>query len=163
LIARRSPAGYGFPAHPSTHALETTMLWPSRGFGCSLVPFVVALLFCSVPLAAANETSFPFGSALFLDATPAPGSKRVPMIEIEQNGAASFYLWCASARGSANVADDTISITPTTAVPSQCTADEISRDAGLLAALSQVTEWRRQGDEIDLLGATTLRFRLMTN
>ena len=125
--------------------------------------FVLALLAGSLPPAAASESAFPFGSALVLEAPPLPGSKRVPMIEIEENGAASFYLWCASARGSANIADAAISLVPTTALPSQCTADQISRDADLLAQLAQVTGWRRQGDEIDLLGATTLRFRLMTN
>jgi hypothetical protein len=33
----------------------------------------------------------------------------------------------------------------------------------LLAALAQVTSWRRHGDVIEFIGATTLRFRLMTN
>ena len=122
-----------------------------------------AFLAGSLSPAAASETAFPFGSALVLDAAPLPGSKRLPMIEIDENGAAALNLWCSSVRGAANVADDTISIVPTTALPSQCTADQISRDADLLAQLAQVTGWRRQGDEIDLLGAATLRFRLMTN
>jgi hypothetical protein len=113
--------------------------------------------------AGATETSFPFGSALVLDAAPLPGTKRVPMIEIDENGDASFYLWCASARGSANVGQVTISLTPTAALPSQCTPDQISRDADLLVQLSQVTGWHRQGDEVDLTGTATLRFRLMTN
>jgi hypothetical protein len=33
----------------------------------------------------------------------------------------------------------------------------------LLAALAQVTSWRRHGDVIEFIGATKLRFRLMTN
>jgi hypothetical protein len=32
-----------------------------------------------------------------------------------------------------------------------------------LAALAQMTNWRRRGDVIELRGATTLRFRLLTN
>jgi hypothetical protein len=32
-----------------------------------------------------------------------------------------------------------------------------------LAVLAQVTNWRRTGELIELLGATPLRFRLMTN
>jgi hypothetical protein len=32
-----------------------------------------------------------------------------------------------------------------------------------LAALMQVTNWRRNGELIELLGTTALRFRLMTN
>lgn len=129
----------------------------------SALYFALTLLAGSLLPAFASETSFPFGSALVLDAPPLPGSKRLPTIEIEENGDASFYLWCASARGSANVGQETISLTPTTALPSQCTPDQISRDADLLAQLSQMTGWHRQGDEIDLTGTATLRFRLMTN
>jgi hypothetical protein len=139
---------------------ETTMLLLRRR---SALCFALVFLAGSLLPASASETSFPFGSELVLDAQPLPGSKRVPMIEIEQSGDASFYLWCASARGSANVGDDTISLVPTAALPSQCTADQISRDADLLTQLSQVTSWRRQGDEVDLTGPATLRFRLMTN
>jgi len=129
----------------------------------SALCFALTLLAGSLLPASASETSFPFGSALVLDAPPLPGSKRLPTIEIEENGDASFYLWCASARGSANVGQETISLTPTTALPSQCTPDQISRDADLLTQLSQMTGWHRQGDEIDLTGTATLRFRLMTN
>jgi hypothetical protein len=124
---------------------------------------IFALVSGSVLPVYASQSSFPFGDALVLDAAPLPGSKRVPMIEIEDDGAASIYLWCASVRGSAKIGDDTISITPTTPLPSQCTPDQISRDADLLAQIAQATGWRRQGDEVDLLGAATLRFRLMTN
>ena len=79
--------------------------------------FVLAVLAGLCVPAFATETAFPFGSSLVLDAAPLPGTKRVPMIEIDENGDASFYLWCASARGSANVGQDTISLTPTTALP----------------------------------------------
>jgi hypothetical protein len=113
--------------------------------------------------AAASDTSFPFGSTLLLDVAPMQGSRRVPMIEIDENGAVAFHLWCANALGTANVADDTITIVPNRALPTQCTPDVLSRDAELLAELSQVTGWRRHGDVVDFLGATPLRFRLMTN
>ena len=129
----------------------------------SALCFVLAVLAGSFLPAFATENSFPFGTALVLDATPLPGTKRLPTIEIEENGEASFYLWCASARGSANVGQDTISLTPKTALPSQCTPDQISRDADLLAQLSQMTGWHREGDEVDLTGTATLHFRLMTN
>lgn len=113
--------------------------------------------------AAASDAVFPFGSELVLDAAPQPNSKRVPTIEIDQDGAASFNLWCARAAGSATVTDDAITMTPTKGLPAQCTPEQISQDAALLAALAQVTGWRRTGDVIDFLGATSLRFRLMTN
>lgn len=136
------------------------MLWPRRRWVCCLVGAFLAGLSAA---AFANETSFPFGSALLLDAAPQPGSKRIPTVEIEDNGTASFYLWCADVRGSAKVGADTISMMPTTPLPSQCSAEQIDRDAALLAQLAQVTGWRRNGDEVDFLGVTTLRFRLMTN
>src|SRR6516162_9131057 len=94
---------------------------------------------------------------------PMPGSKRVPIIEIDANGAASIDLWCASLRGQASVAEDSISIVPGPIQPTQCPADRQSGDESLLAALAQVTNWKRTGDVIELRGATTLRFRLMTN
>ena len=112
--------------------------------------------------AAAGDT-FPFGATLMLDAAPIRGSKRIPMIEIAENGAASIDLWCASARAQAVVADNSISISPGDLQNTQCEPDRQSRDAELLAALAQVTNWRRNGEVVEFLGATPLRFRLMTN
>jgi META domain len=113
--------------------------------------------------AAASERGFPFDRELMLDVAPMPGSKRVPIVEIDANGAASIDLWCASLRGQASVGEDSISIVPGPIEPKQCPADRQSGDENLLAALAQVTNWKRSGDVIELRGATTLRFRLMTN
>jgi heat shock protein HslJ len=106
---------------------------------------------------------FPFGTALMLDAAPLRGSKRIPTIEIQENGTASIDLWCASARAQAIVGDNSITIAPGDLQSSQCDPERQSRDEKLLAALAQVTNWRRSGELIELLGATPLRFRLMTN
>ncbi len=113
--------------------------------------------------AAASERGFPFDSELMLDAAPMPGSKRVPTIEIDANGAASIDLWCASLRGQASVGGDSISIVPGPMQPAPCSADRQTSDENLLAALTQVTNWKRTGNVLELRGATTLRFRLMTN
>jgi hypothetical protein len=113
--------------------------------------------------ATASERAFPFDRELMLDVAPMPGSKRVPILEIGANGAASIDLWCASMRGLANVNEDTISIVPGPMQPAQCAPDRQTGDENLLAALAQVTNWRRDGNVIELRGATTLRFRLMTN
>jgi hypothetical protein len=110
----------------------------------------------------AGET-FPFGSTLMLDAAPMRGSKRIPMIEIQENGIASIDLWCATARAQAAVADGSITIVPGDLQSAQCDAERQSRDADLLAALAQVTNWRRDGELVELIGVTPLRFRLMTN
>jgi hypothetical protein len=82
------------------------------------------LLLClllSPPLAAGD--SFPFGMTLMLDAAPMRSSKRIPMLEIAENGAASIDLWCASARAQAVVADSSISISPGDLENSQCEPD----------------------------------------
>jgi hypothetical protein len=116
---------------------------------------------------ASASDAFPFGSELVLDTAPMHGSRRVPIIEIEDNGTASIDLWCASLKAQATVDDATITIVPGAAqpalAPTQCDADRQARDADLLAALTQVTGWHRSGETIELTGATPLRFRLMTN
>ena len=129
-------------------------------YGAWLLSFLVFALFWP---AAASEHSFPFDRELMLDVAPMPGSKRVPIIEIDANGAASIDLWCASLRGQASVGEDSISIVPGPIQPAQCPADRQSGDESLLSALAQVTNWKRTGDVIELLGTTTLRFHLMTN
>jgi META domain len=116
----------------------------------------------SLGLAQASEP-FPFGSELMLDAAPMRGSKRVPIIEIEDNGSASIDLWCASVKAQATVGDAAITIVPGAAQPAQCDPDRQARDVDLLAALTQVTGWRWRGEAIELTGATPLRFRRMGN
>lgn len=117
---------------------------------------------------------FPFGSELILDAAPMQGSKRIPMLEIEDDGAASIDLWCTSLQARATVGDNSITIVPGQAaslIPgqpagdaqAQCDPDRQASDATLLSELAQVTAWRRSGDVVELSGPTTLRYRLMTN
>jgi META domain len=129
-------------------------------FGCL---FACAFACCLLPAAAASERAFPFDRELMLDVAPMPGSKRVPILEIDTNGAATIDLWCASMRGQASVREDTISIVPGPMQPAQCAPDQQSGDENLLAALAQMTNWKRDGNVVELRGATTLRFRLMTN
>jgi heat shock protein HslJ len=111
----------------------------------------------------AAESAFPFERELVLDASPMRGSKRIPILQFDERGAVSIDLWCASVQGQATVAADAITIVPGTADTGQCTPDRAQRDTDLLAALSQVTNWRRSGGTIELVGPTKLRFRLLTN
>jgi hypothetical protein len=131
----------------------------------SRLAVVVAGLVVSSPLTSAgSESAFPFGSELMLDQAPMHGSKRIPMIEIEEDGATSIDLWCASAKAQATVGDSSITIVPGDLQASaQCEPERQARDATLLSQLAQVTNWRRNGEIVELLGATPLRFRLMTN
>jgi META domain len=133
---------------------------PRRRFACCLAVLVAS----TAPCAAFAGEPFPFGSELMLDtATPQHGSKRLPMIEIEDNGATTLDLWCGSVRGQAAVGDNTISFTPGVRDNGQCDPDRIASDDDMLDMLVHMTKWRRIGDVVELSGATTLRFRLMTN
>ena len=69
---------------------------------CCRALLVLLCLSLSLPLAAAGDP-FPFGATLMLDAAPIRGSKRIPMLEIAEDGAASIDLWCATARAEAVV------------------------------------------------------------
>lgn len=133
-----------------------------RGFAC----WLACMLLASLPLPArANDTSFPFGLELMLDVNPMPGTRRVPIIEIDDDGTATIDLWCLSTRAQAVVGDGTISLTaqsaPTPAT--QCAPELLSADQDLLAALAAMTKWQRNGDRVELIGTITLRFQLMTN
>jgi hypothetical protein len=81
---------------------------------------LVLLIVASSLRLAAAEDSFPFDTALMLDAAPMRGSKRIPMLEIAENGAAAIDLWCATARAQAVVADNSISIAPGDVTNTQC-------------------------------------------
>jgi heat shock protein HslJ len=122
----------------------------------------VALVLSSVGVALADST-FPFGHELLLDARPMKGSKRVPILDIRANGAAEIDLWCNSVQGQIVVASDTITITTGEKTERQCEPERMRRDDEMLSALSQVTNWRRQGDTLILSGPRTIRFRLETN
>jgi heat shock protein HslJ len=132
-----------------------------RRFACAL-----AMLSVAVYAARAGEP-FPFGTELMLDVAPMHDSKRVPMIEIEETGAASIDLWCASLRAQATIDGDSITIVPSQVQNDtsggQCDEDRHASDATLLTALAQATTWRRADEVIELSGTTALRFRPMTN
>jgi len=130
---------------------------------CRFYVLIAAVLLGPPGLAGAAESAFPFATELMLDVEPLYGSKRIPMIEIEDDGTAAIDLWCASVHASATVGENSITIVAEPAEPAQCSPERQSGDETLLAALSQVTNWRRDGDVIELIGPTTLRFRAMTN
>jgi hypothetical protein len=139
---------------------ETMMSFMCRLRACW---FALVIVLSSNTLAVASDAAFPFDHELMLDVAPMRGSKRIPIIEIAESGAASIQLWCTSARAQANVRAGSITIVPGEIQSAQCVPERQSGDDNLMAALTQVTSWRRQGDVIELLGTTTLRFRLMTN
>ncbi|HEX4408752.1 MAG TPA: hypothetical protein VH206_08270 [Xanthobacteraceae bacterium] len=133
------------------------------------LPSAVLILLLTAISSVSAADPFPFGSALMLDSKPMRGSKRVPMLQIEEDGAASIDLWCVSLRGQATVGDISFVMVPNLdAAPgnipqTDCDIDRKNRDAELLAALTQATGWRKSGEVVELSGPTPLRFFLMTN
>jgi hypothetical protein len=111
--------------------------------------------------AAAQE--FPFERELLLDTAPMRGSKRVPGLEVSASSQATIDLWCKSGVGQVIVAGDTVTIIPGQMNAAQCSPEQSRADDELLVNLGKVTNWRRDGDMLVLVGPTPLRFRSATN
>ncbi|MGJ4930644.1 META domain-containing protein [Bradyrhizobium sp. HKCCYLS2038] len=129
----------------------------------AVAAMVAALMMSGVPLAAASAEEFPFGMEMTLDAPPLPGSKRVPDLDIGDNGDTVLELWCKGGKGQFSVAGNTIVFIAGKIEDRNCPAARAQADDELIAALSAVTNWKRQGDLIIFVGPKTLRFRLNTN
>ena len=134
---------------------------PWLGKRRAMVLAACALAMFGIAGAAAQE--FPFGRELMLDVAPMKGSKRVPMLEIDPKGIADIDLWCNSVKGQMVVAGDTITILTGQKTDRSCPPERAQADDDVLAALNEVTSWRREGDTLVLIGTRTMRFRLQTN
>jgi heat shock protein HslJ len=111
----------------------------------------------------AQPSDFPFDSEMFLDAEPMPGSKRIPNMDIAPNGTMVLEMWCNRVDGQLVVTGDTLTVTVGPPTERPCTAEQTERDTNLLSALSEVTNWRRQGDDLLLVGPRMLRFKAPTH
>jgi hypothetical protein len=109
------------------------------------------------------DDGFPFGMAMTMDVARQPGSKRVPNVEIGDNGEAVLELWCKGGKGQFSVAGNTVIFVPGPLQDRACKPARAQADDELVAALSEVTNWKRQGDFVSFIGAKTLRFHLDTN
>lgn len=117
----------------------------------------------ALPSESAAQGSFPFDSELIMDVAPMRGSKRIPNMDITANGAMAMEMWCNRVEGQMVVAGDTVTVLTGPATNRQCPPERAKGDAELLAALQEVTNWRRQGTTVLLIGPKTLRFRMPTN
>jgi len=109
------------------------------------------------------ETGFPFGMEMTLDAARQPGSKRIPDLDIGENGEAVLELWCKGGKGQFSVAGNTVIFVVGRLEDRGCPSDRARLDDELVATLSEATTWTRQGDVVSFIGAKTLRFRINTN
>src|SRR5258708_4314085 len=87
----------------------------------ALAVIVAAAGFQVIPARA--DDGFPFGLEMTLDVAPQPGSKRLPTLEIGDNGEATLHLGCKAGEGPCLVCGQTRSLVcppPPAHRPSRC-------------------------------------------
>jgi heat shock protein HslJ len=120
-------------------------------------------MICVAGPSLAQQKEFPFDGELILDVRPMPGSKRIPNMDIAADGKIALEMWCNRVDGQVVVAGDTITVVTGQPTARTCTPERARGDTELVEALNAVTNWRREGDLVRLIGPKTLRFRVPTN
>ena len=123
------------------------------------------LLLAAAPTAGHTQADdgFPFGLEMTLDVGRQPGSKRIPNLEIGDAGEVVLELWCKGGKGQFSVAGNTVIFVPGQIQDRNCPPARAQADDELVAALSSVETWKRQGDVLTLIGPKPLRFRTTGN
>lgn len=124
---------------------------------------LMAIAIVAVAGASEARTDFPFGKEMLLDTRPMKGSKRIPILDLQDNGAAAIDLWCNSVQAQFVVVNDTVTVMTGAPTNRSCPADRAQGDQDMIDALTQVTNWRLEGDSLVLIGPRTLRFRMQSN
>jgi heat shock protein HslJ len=109
------------------------------------------------------DDGFPFEMQMQLDVNRMPGSKRIPNLDIGEAGEVVLELWCKGGKGQFSVAGNTVIFVAGAMENRNCAPDRAQADDDLIAALTDVATWKRQGDFVSFVGAKTLRFRINTN
>src|SRR5262245_48673183 len=120
---------------------------PAPRSGRRRLRFLALAVFAIAGLAPATaaERGFPFDDELLLDARPMKGSKRVPSLLVRQSGEALIEAWCNKISAQFALAGDTITMVSGKRTEQTCAADRMKADDDLIAALAEVTNWRRDG------------------
>jgi hypothetical protein len=132
---------------------------------------LAAVLLSFICTATILAQPFPFDQELLLDAEPMRPGKRMPILTVEANGNARIDLWCRTVSARVEIADASMKIEagplpeelPAMQGAGQCTPERIKADEEMLASILQVTEWRREGEAILLIGPATMKFHPATN
>src|SRR3984885_13172373 len=109
------------------------------------------------------DDGFPFGMNMTLDVARQPGSKRLPNLEIGDNGEVVLELWCKGGKGQFSFAGNTVIFVAGPLEDRGCPPARAQADDELVAALSEAATWKRQGDFVSFIGTKPLRFHLNTN
>ena len=124
---------------------------------------IASRLLLATASARAAEDGFPFGTEMQLDVNRMPGSKRIPNLEIGDAGEVVLELWCKGGKGQFSVAGNTVIFVAGAMENRSCPPDRAQADDELIAALTDVSTWKRQDDLVLFVGTKTLRFRINTN
>jgi hypothetical protein len=111
----------------------------------------------------ARADDFPFGFEMTLETRPQPGTKRMPTLEIGDNGEATLDLWCKSGKGQFSVAGNTVVFVPGPMQDNGCSPDRAAADDDVITALTEAASWKRQGDMVSFIGTKSVRFQINTN
>src|SRR5215475_5454484 len=128
---------------------------------------VAAMLFLLTVGSGIAAEPFPFDRELLLDAAPMRPGKRMPLLTVEPNGNARIDLWCRTVSARMEISDAAMKIEagplpegqPELMSAGQCTPERMQADEELLAAMSQVTGWHWDSEDLVLEGLKPLRFR----
>src|SRR5215813_12002389 len=93
--------------------------------------FVAALSILSAAVLGslpAQAQEFPFGFEMTLDGARMPGSKRIPSLDIGDNGEVVLELWCKGGKGQFSVAGNTIVFVPGAMENRSCAPDRAQAD-----------------------------------
>ncbi|RAI43083.1 META domain-containing protein [Rhodoplanes roseus] len=138
---------------------------PWRGLGLSVLAAAGVIGLAEVGTAAAQaQPAFPYGQELRMDADPMKGSKKIPILDIAENGLADIELWCNAVKARLVVAGDTITVLVGPRTERQCTPERARADEEVLAGLNQATHWTLVDNALVLTGGPTqLKFRMQGN
>jgi hypothetical protein len=146
------------PGHDEKRAQMKSTIMVLRRAGAALV-----LLAAMQAAPAHADDEFPFGLEMTLDAARQPGSKRLPTLDIGDNGEVVLELWCKGGKGQFSVAGNTVIFVPGPLQDRPCPPARAQADDDLVAGLSEAATWKRQGDLVSFIGTRSLRFRINTN
>jgi heat shock protein HslJ len=139
-------------------------MFSSTGFSRLAAVALASAIAAFATVSAYADSEFPFGFEMTLDTAPQPGSKRMPTLEIGDNGEATLDLWCRGGKGQFSVAGNTVIFVPGQMQDrASCAPGQSEADDDVLAALTEAATWKRQGDLVTFVGTKSLRFRINTN